>query len=209
MPNNSGNLYNFNTMSDILENSPAQPENATIHNQQSESGLSTGTKAMPVMVYTKTRIIWGDVHINENLRVGLVLQSTSVPDYISLYGAKIVDLESSVKSAPFTTKELHIPTPEVIGFHLMPSHTEPVDYDQNAPNRKMEPIIALLGKFHFHGKVRMSTQTNIKKFLEVSRSAFISIYDLEIVQADKPNQQPMKVTSAQVRRTVAIITLDN
>ena len=88
----------------------------------------------------------------------------------------------------------------------MPSHTEPLDYDENEPNRKMEPILAQVGKFKFNAYARMSSQTNIKSYVEVARSEFISLYDLEIFQTNKPNQPPMNVDNAQVRPTTAIFS---
>lgn len=185
------------------------PEAAPITTPQTVNGLEPGMKAMPVMVYTNTRIAWGNVHINENLRVSLVLQSTTVPDYISIYKAKILNLDIAGKAEPKTFSEMHIPTQEVVGFHLMPSHTEPLDYDENEPNRKMEPILAQVGKFDFYGHARISTQTSIKNYVEVTRAEFLTIYDLEIKRASNPNQQAMKVPSAQIRRTAAIFTLRN
>jgi hypothetical protein len=174
--------------------------------EQTPGGLEQGMKPMPVMVYTDERLIWGDIHINENLRVNLILLSTDAPDYISLYNAKQILLATSVKSEPAAFAEIHIPTDIIIGFHLMPSHSEPVDYDEAEPNRKMEPIVAQIGKFNFNGYARMSTQTNIKNFIQVTRAAFISLYDLEIVQSANPNQQPMKVAIAQVRRNIAVFS---
>lgn len=174
--------------------------------EQTTGNLEQGMKPMPVMVYTNERLVWGDLHINENLRVNLILQSTEMPDYISVYDAKQILLASASKSEPTTYPEIHIPTDIVIGFHLMPSHSEPVDYDENEPSRKMEPIVAQVGKFNFNGFVRMSTQTNIKNFIQVTRADFISLYDIEIVQSNNPSQQPMKVANAQVRRTAALFS---
>lgn len=173
---------------------------------QASGDLEPGMKAMPVMVYTDERLVWGNLHINENLRVNLILQSSEMPDYISVYDAKQILLASATKSEPVSFSEIHIPTDLVIGFHLMPSHSEPVDYDEAEPSRKMEPILAQVGKFNFNGYVRMSTQTNIKNFIQVTRVAFISVYELEIVQSNNPDQQPMKVKNAQVRRTAALFS---
>lgn len=173
---------------------------------QDPGGLEPGMHAMPVMVYTDERLVWGDLHVNENLRVNLILQSTDAPDYLSLYNAKQIILTSGPRSEPATFSEIHIPTDLVIGFHLMPSHSEPADYDEAETNRKMEPIVAQIGKFNFNGYARMSTQTDIKTFIQVTRATFISLYDMEIVQSNNPDQQPMKVPLAQVRRASALFS---
>ena len=183
-----------------LQESPSAPA------PSAASGLEPGMKAMPVMVYTAQVLAWGDIHINENLRVNIILQSTTIPDYISLFQAKQINLAGGANPAPVAYAELHIPTPMIIAFHLMPSHTEPLDYDEDEPNRKMEPILAQVGKFNFNAYARMSTQTNIKNYVEVARSEFISLYDLEISRSNNPNQQPMKVVAAQIRRTTAIFS---
>ena len=202
------NSYNFYIMADQPEmNAQVPPEAPSAPAPQPVNALEPGMKAMPVMVYTAQILAWGDIHIYESLRVSVILQSSTVPDYISLYSAKQINLDSGADSTPVSFPELHIPTPIIIAFHLMPSHTEPLDYDENEPNRKMEPILAQVGKFKFNAYARMSSQTNIKSYVEVARSEFISLYDLEIFQSNKPNQQPMKVVTAQVRRTTAIFSV--
>ena len=199
--------YNLSIMADQPEMPAQTPQEApSAPAPQPVNALEPGMKAMPVMVYTANFLAWGDIHINENLRVNIILQSTTVPDYISLYEAKEMNLDHGANSAPIAFAELHIPTPMIIAFHLMPSHTEPLDYDEAEPNRKMEPILAQIGRFNFNAYARMSTHTNIKSYVEVARSEFISLYDLEIIKANNPNQQPMKVAQSQISRTTAIFS---
>lgn len=173
--------------------------------QAASMTLETGMLYKPVMVYTPDRLTWGDIVINENMRVNILLSGTNVPDYISLYKSKQINLSFGFNNEPSSYAELHIPTNMIIGFHLMPPMTEPVDYDKDAPHRKMEPILAQIGQFNFMGHLRMSTQTNIKTFIEVTSSEFISLYDLEIVHATKTDMQPIKAPAAQVRRLAATI----
>ncbi|MDH3944896.1 MAG: hypothetical protein OEV06_12450 [Anaerolineae bacterium] len=162
-----------------------------------------GMKSVPVMVHTQDQLAWGDIQISENLLVSLVLQGTEVPDFVSLSDAKIVSVDKGLNGGADSFSELHIPTHTILGFHLMPPHTEPPDYDADEPNRKMEPVVAKVGNFIFHGHARMSTQTNIKSFLEVTRAEFVSLYDLEIVHRLGGSQPPIKVDTAQIRRLSA------
>jgi hypothetical protein len=129
-----------------------------------------GMKSVPVMVHTQTYLAWGDIQISENLSVNLVLQGTTIPDFIALSNAQVLAVGKGLGGEPTAYDELNIPTFSILAFHPTPPHTEPPDYDTNEPNRKMEPVVAHVGNFIFKGRARMSTQTNLKSFLEVTRA---------------------------------------
>jgi hypothetical protein len=166
-----------------------------------------GMKSVPVMVHTQTYLAWGDIQISENLSVNLVLQGTTIPDFIALSNAQVLAVGKGLGGEPTAYDELNIPTFSILAFHPTPPHTEPPDYDTNEPNRKMEPVVAHVGNFIFKGRARMSTQTNLKSFLEVTRADFVPLYNLEIEHRLGGNQPTIKVDAAQVRRLKAIWAL--
>ncbi len=161
--------------------------------------LGPEEQATPVMIYTPNTFSWGKIITHEAIRPGIVLRAAEIPDYISLYEAHTLRLGGSGPPKPVAFAEYHIPSDTVIGFHLMPPITEPPDYDVDEPNRKMEPATVLVGFFRFDGNLRISTQTDLKRFLDVSKSVFMSIYDVKIWQPANPGMKPIHVENAQVR----------
>jgi hypothetical protein len=82
--------------------------------------------------------------------------------------------------------ELFIPTAEVIGFHLAPPALDPLDYEAGEVNRRMQPVDMLVGSFMLKAKLRISTQTELATYLDVSRSSWLSIYEAEITNPYLP-----------------------
>jgi hypothetical protein len=56
-----------------------------------------------------------------------------------------------------------------------------------------------VGSFRFDGCLRMSTQTSLDRFLDVSKEIFTTLYDLEITQPLIPAMKPIHVPYALVR----------
>ena len=81
-----------------------------------------------------------------------------------------------------------------------------MDYDPNEPQRKMLPTTALIGPFRFDGFLRMSTHTNLERFLDVSKEAFTSMYDLVITQPTIPSMGAIKVPIALIRNETVLFS---
>ena len=90
--------------------------------------LAPGEKATPVMVYTQVLTAWGDIVTKEIIRVGTFLRSNMAPQYVSLYGAQAVYLNSATPIV-LSFPELHLSTSQVIAFHVKGAVQEPPDYD--------------------------------------------------------------------------------
>jgi len=156
-------------------------------------------KITSVMVYTRDMLVLGDVANKEAVRVSTWLRTASVPKYIYFHDANILSFNSGSQPKPQQFKDLHLPTAQVVAFHIKPPAHDPLDYDPQEPNRKMEAIIALAGPFRFEGYVRMSQQTSLEKFLEVAKEDFVSLYDVEIKMPSVPNIGVIHVPFALVR----------
>jgi len=163
--------------------------------------LEPEERATPVMVYTADSLSWGRIITKGALRANMVLHSGIVPDFLTLYEAKSMSLRNlaTLQSEPYA--ELHIPTDQVVGYHLVPPNSEPLDYDPEAPNRKMEPAAVIVGPFRFNGAFRMAELSNLDRFLEISQTPFLSMYQVEITLPANPRLKPMQVNFAQIRRT--------
>jgi len=139
-----------------------------------------GYKATPVMAYTQTQFIWGEVISVEAIRVSTWLRTQAVPKFIRFLDAQVLNFGTGGNMKPLHYRDFFLPSAHVLAFHLKPPLQDPLDYDPNEPMRKMEPVTALVGNFRFDGYLRMSTQTNLERFLEVAKEAFVSMYDIQI-----------------------------
>ena len=161
-------------------------------------------KSTPVMIYTSTGLSWGQLVTKPSVLPERILIGVSIPDYISLYKAQTILSMGNTLSKPVKYSELHIPYNEIMGYHLMPPHVAQLDYDTSEQNRIMAPATIQVSGFRFQANFRISTQSSIKTLLDVTKSDFISIYDVEIIHPGNPNMKSIKVNFALVNRLSVI-----
>ncbi|MBN2549948.1 MAG: hypothetical protein JXB15_12370 [Anaerolineales bacterium] len=162
--------------------------------------LEEGEKTTPIMAYTQNMLVLGDVVTKDAIRVSIWLRTSAIPSYILIYGVRVVRFSEGSLSKPEQFSELHLPSSQIIAFHIKPPAQEPLDYDANEPMRKMHPTIALVGAFRFDGYLRMSTHTNLERFLDAAKEAFIGMYDISITQPGSPATGAMKIPYAVLRK---------
>jgi hypothetical protein len=141
--------------------------------------LASDEKTAMVMVYTHNSLIRGEVVIKETLRVSIWLRTQGVPNFIHLHQAQAILLGGTPPKS-LNYAELFVPTVDVIGFHIAPPEQDPLDYDASEANRMMQPVDMMIGSFLLKGKIRISMQTDVATNLDVSRSAWMSIYEADI-----------------------------
>jgi hypothetical protein len=144
------------------------------------------------MLYTQNSLIRGDVVTKESARVGVWLRTQGVPNLIHMLKPSVL-LFGGTPPKPLSYAEIYIPTVTVIGFHLAPPNSDPLDYDENEKNRSMEPISLLVGTFTIKGSIRISSQATMSTSLEVAYNGWLSIYAAEITNPFLPQMQPMLV----------------
>jgi hypothetical protein len=166
--------------------------------------LEPDEKVTPVMVYSMNEMSWGEVVTKEIIRVGAWLRTDMAPTFVRLYLAQTYSLSSDGPDRPLPFKEVFIPLTNVISFHVMPSVKEPLYYDPNEPNRKMEPVTVFVGLFQFKGHMRMATQSTVNQFLDVTRETFIPLYEVEITHPKMPPPGIIRVPYTVVRQEVAL-----
>ncbi len=159
--------------------------------------LAADEKTAMVMVYTHNTLVRGEVVIKETLRVSIWLRTQGVPNFIHLFKPQVV-LFGGTPPKSLAYSEMFIPTADVIGFHIAPPEQDPLDYDASEANRMMQPIDMMIGSFLLKGKIRISTQTDLATNLDVSRAAWLSIYEAELTNPYLPQfsvQVPMLLVS--------------
>ena len=167
--------------------------------------LNADEKVTPVMVYTANEMSWGEVVTKQKIRVGAWLLTDMAPAYVRLFLAQHLMLSDDAPNRPLRFTQLFIPIEQVIGFHVMPSVKEPLYYDPNMPNRKMEAVTVFSGLFQFKGYLFMSTKSTVDQFLDVSRENFIQLFNVEITHPKMPPPGKFRLPYVIVRRSRALI----
>lgn len=147
--------------------------------------LAPDEKTALVMLYTHNMLVRGEIVIKENLRVSIWLRTQGVPNYIHVHGANVILLGGAPpKSLAFS--ELYVPTADALAFHLAPPAQDPPDYDPTELNRRMQPVDLLIGSFMLKARLRISTQTDLTTYLDVSHSTWMSVYDADVSNPHLP-----------------------
>ena len=161
--------------------------------------LKYGETSTAMMFYTGDSVIWGNIIHHEEILPSRILVGITVPEFVSVYQAKILFTQPNFISNPISHSEIHIPTKKIVGYHLMPPKIDQIDYDETEPNRKMEPISVYLGAFTLRGFIRISEVTTVKSNLEVLKSEFITLYDLEINHSHKKEVSAIRTNMGYFR----------
>ena len=163
--------------------------------------VAANEKMTPVMVYTEDTLIHGQIVTRDIVRVHILLRTEGAPNYLHLLNAQIIRPDNAAKTVK--SDALFVPIGEVIGFHVAPNVEIDLDYEESEGNRRMLPVKVTMGSFLLDGAIRISTQTELKTSLEVSRITWLSLYNISIsntylaqmkVQAEMILVRPEKVS---------------
>ncbi len=171
--------------------------------------LGPEEKSASFMAYTTTALYWGEVVVRNAIRVSTWLRTNAAPETITIYNAKVINIAANSTPAPMQFSEVHLPNASILAYHLIPPDSDPLDYDPTEPNRVMDSITTIIGTFRFDGKMRMSTRSTLKKYIEVTRELFTTLYDVEITNPVMPTLTKMKVAMVMVRQSNSVFCLVN
>lgn len=162
--------------------------------------LGPEEKVSVVMAYTQTGLVRGEIVTRESARINTWLRTDSAPDFIHLH--KLQWLQASGGAIkPLAYAELLLPVSLIIGFHLVPPASEPLDYNEREDNRVNKRITILMGLFVVNGHIRTSAQTDLLTNLQISHSPWLSVYEAEISSPQLPQMPPLQVPMLLVRST--------
>jgi hypothetical protein len=154
--------------------------------------LAPDEKATTVMIYSRNKLIHGDLVTKENARVSIWLRIQDLPHYAHLLHTEVLFFGGS-PSRTFLFDEYYFPIERIIGFHLAPPASEPLDYDQGVADRAMLDVNMMLGAFILKGRVRASIHADFSTMLEISHMTWFSVYDADIVNLFLPEMPTMHV----------------
>jgi hypothetical protein len=169
--------------------------------------LDQDEKVAVVVVYTPGILFRGELVVKKLIRVNTWLRTNTAPDKITLYNAKALVTAGGTAGKPMYFTELHIATKQIEAFHLLPPANEPLDYDPTEPNRRMQAVTVLLGSFRIDGSLRMSSQSNLTKFLDITRETFTPIYDSQVSNPLIPSIGVLSVPYLLIRQESSVFTL--
>lgn len=155
--------------------------------------LASDEKIALVMVYTPNMLVRGEVIVKESLRVSIWLRTQGVRNYVHILEPQII-LFGGASPKTLQYSEIFVPIEKVLAFHLAPPAHEPLDYEEDEANRMMQPVDLVVGTFLMKAKLRISTQTDVATNLDISSTAWLSIYDAAISNPYLPQfsaQAPM------------------
>ena len=163
--------------------------------------LRPDEKTTPVMLYSQHNVVRGEAVIKQSvIRVSIWLRTDGAPRYIHDLKPQVLVFGGSPVKA-LTYSEIYFPTSEIIAFHTLPPSDEPVDYDSDEANRKMEVVELLVGTFVMKGNIRISTQTEVDNTLESARVSWMSVYDVWITNPYLPQMPALQVPMMLINPT--------
>lgn len=166
--------------------------------------LADDEKNVPIMLYTPNALIWGEVIVKQAIRASTWLRTNAAPDKIVLNNAKVIITSTTKSLQPTSFRELIVPIATVGAYHLIPPASDPLDYDPTEPNRIMVPVVILLGSTKITGKMRMTQQSNLQKYLDVTHERFSSVYDAVITNLLLPSLGTLRIPYLQTRQEMCI-----
>jgi len=146
-----------------------------------------------IMLYTMHSVVRGEAVVRQNIsRVNIWLRTDGVPRYIHILKPQVLVFGGSpVKALSYS--ELYFPSSQVIAYHTLPPTEEPLDYDSNEADRRMEAVDLVVGTFVMKGHIRISTHTEVDTTLESAVVSWMSVYDVSITNPYMPQMPELRV----------------
>jgi len=168
--------------------------------------IAPDEKAVPLMVYTVNWLCWGEFIAKESIRVSTIMRTNAAPEILCLHNAKTICPAVNTLPNPISLPVMQIPAEQILAYHLIPPHQDPLDYDPSEPNRRMDLVTVLAGKFQMDAKMRFASISNLTKYLDRTREIFTSIYEVEITCPIMPSLGTVKAPFALVRQATSIFS---
>ena len=166
--------------------------------------LEPDQKVGSIMIYTATGICWGDVIVRDYVRISTWLRTNASPDIVCLHNARLLITTAPVDPKPMQFPQMFIATAEILAYHLTPPAKDPIDYDPSEPNRRMDPVSAILGVFRVDGLMRLSTRTDLARYLDMTHETFSALYEADISSPVMPTFKTMRVPFVLIRQAASI-----
>jgi len=155
-------------------------------------------KTTPVMAYTHDSMIRGEAITKEGIRVSTWFRTDGASDHLHLVNSQWVAVTGGPVK-PLTFLETYLSLDLILGFHIMPPASDPLDYDVNETNRVSSPLTIMMGRFLIKAKIRISPQIDVGTSLGISHTKWMSIYEVEVSCPYLPQMPAIQVPMMLVR----------
>ncbi len=154
--------------------------------------LRPDEKTSPVMLYALHSVVRGEAVVKQNVpRVNIWLRTDGAPRYIHVLKPQVLVFGGSPVKA-FNYAELYFPTSQVIAFHTLPPTQEPLDYDPNEADRRLEVVDLMVGTFLMKGMIRISTHMEVSTSLEAAVVSWMSVYEVTVTNPYLPQMPTLQ-----------------
>lgn len=172
--------------------------------------IAADEKAVPMMLYTPTTMVHGEVVMKASVRASIWMRTQSAPEFMHLLKAQVIPVGPTGPGRPFSYPELLFATHTMLAYHIAPpGQAEGYDYDESEKNRAFEAVSVVVGMFTMNGVLRIGATSDIPSAVISGRQTWASIYDAEISSPVLPQMGKLKVPLVLVRASEVQYGMNN
>ena len=160
--------------------------------------LTPDEKSTTVMVYSRDRLIHGDLVTRQSVRVSILPRMQALANYLHFFKAQIWFFGGG-EPRLLKFEEYFFPVERMIGLHIAPPAADPLDYEAGLVNRGLCDLSMMLGVFMVKGKILASTQVGMGANLEQAYKSWLSVYEAAVSSPLLPQMPVLHVPMLLVR----------
>ncbi len=164
--------------------------------------LAQDEKTTTVMVYSRNKLIHGDLITRQSVRVSILPRMQALTNFLHFLKAKIWFFGGGEPKL-LNFEEYFFPVDRMIGLHIAPPAADPLDYETGLQNRGMCHVGMRLGMFIVKGQILVSTQVEMGANLELAYKSWLSVYDASVSSPLLPQMPVLHVPMLLVRPSEA------
>ena len=155
-------------------------------------------KVTTVMVYSRNKLIHGDLITRQSVRVSILPRMQALANYLHFLKAQVWFFGGGEPKL-LNFEEYFFPVGRMIGLHIAPPAADPLDYEAGQANRSMCCVSTMLGVFMVHGKILVSTQVETGANLELAYKSWLSVYEADVSSPLLPQMPTLHVPMLLIR----------
>jgi hypothetical protein len=141
--------------------------------------LAADEKATTVMVYSRNKLVHGDLVTRKTVKVSALPRMQAFANYLHILNSQIW-LFGGGEPCVVKYPEYFFPMDRMIGLHIAPPNSDVPDFTAGLANRTMQDISMILGVFVVKGQIRVSTQVPLAGNLELAYKNWLSVYEADV-----------------------------
>ena len=160
--------------------------------------LTVDEKTTTVMLYSRNKLIHGDLITRQSVKVSIIPRMQALTNYLHLLRAQVWFFGGGDPRL-LKYSEYFFPAERMIGLHIAPPASDPLDVESDLANRGMSDVSMVMGVFLVKGKIQVSTQVPMAANLELAYKSWLSIYEADISSPFLPQMPVVHVPMLLVK----------